>query len=103
MERKTELAKEEIERGQTVFVNSQLITAAKARNGAGGTEAACVPLGFVCRGRRQWSYSALSKQHPDYLSFHWQTIIHLKCAMGRDLGRRPTQAKMRVFERRDGV
>lgn len=31
---------------------------------------------FVCGGRRQWSYSALSKRHRDYLSFHWQTIIH---------------------------
>lgn len=105
VERKTEPAREEIEREQTGVVNSQLITVAKARNGDGGTETVCVRLGcvFVCRGRRQWSYSALSKQHRDYLSFHWQTIIHLKCAMRRDLGRGPTQPKMRVCERRDGV
>lgn len=54
---------------------------------------------FVCGGRRQWSYSALSKRHRDYLSFHWQTIIHPKCAMRRELGRGPTLAKMRVCER----
>lgn len=94
-----------IERGRTEVVNSQLITVAKAGNGDGGTEAVCVRLGCVCaRGeRRQWSYSALSKQHRDYLSFHWQTIIHLKCAMRRDLRHGPAQPKMRVCERRDGV
>lgn len=47
VERKTESAKEEIERGQTGLV-SQLITVAKARNGDGGTEGVCVRLGRVC-------------------------------------------------------